>query len=157
MSDLTLEEVRELMDEFHGHGYEKRRRQIARSVEKHDRPTATLDDVPERLRTLMDGFNFLQYSRQGLYIYYSKDTIKAAVDNGLVALVADGIHKLPPEELGDNGQLYTIHGICNANIGCPSEEVVDDNQRPRIPSTTSSYEGTSIPPPKFTEKPCGLC
>ncbi|KAL6739302.1 hypothetical protein Aduo_012773 [Ancylostoma duodenale] len=108
MSDLTLEEGQALMDEFHDYGYERRRRQIARTVEKHDKPRATLDDVPERLRTLMDGSCFFKYSSPGLYIYYSNETIKAAVDNGLVALVADGIHKLPPEELGEHGLLYTI-------------------------------------------------
>ncbi|KAL6723956.1 hypothetical protein Aduo_018898 [Ancylostoma duodenale] len=115
----TLEEVRALMNEFHDYGYEKRRRQIARNAEKHEKPKAMLDDVLERLRTLMDGSNFLQYSSSGLYIYYSKETIKAAVVNGLTALVADGIHKLPPEELGESGQPYTVHGICNADKNVP--------------------------------------
>ncbi|KIH65521.1 hypothetical protein ANCDUO_04158 [Ancylostoma duodenale] len=104
----ALEEGQALMDEFHDYGYERRRRQIAKTVEKHDKPRATLDDVPERLRTLMDGSCFFKYSSPGLYIWYSNETIKAAVDNGLVALVADGIHKLPPEELGEHGLLYTI-------------------------------------------------
>ncbi|KIH51793.1 hypothetical protein ANCDUO_18114 [Ancylostoma duodenale] len=74
----ALEEVRALTDEFHDYGCEKRKGQIARNVEKHDRPRATSDDVPEGLRTLMDGSNYLQYSRSGLYIYYSKETIKVA-------------------------------------------------------------------------------
>ncbi|KAL6736428.1 hypothetical protein Aduo_006783 [Ancylostoma duodenale] len=107
MSDLTPEEVRALMDEFHDHGYEKRRRQIARNVEKHDRPRATSDSVPERLRDDQGSgwFSGTKESLSKTQFFY------AAFDNGLTALVADGIHKLPPEELGENGQLYTIHGF----------------------------------------------
>ncbi|CAJ0593908.1 unnamed protein product [Cylicocyclus nassatus] len=106
MPDFSLEEVREIMDEFHQEGYCKRRRTILKSVQMHDRPTASLDDVPENLRTLRDGTTFLQFSSPGLYIYYSKTTIQKAVENGLTALVADGIHKLPPKALGDDGQLH---------------------------------------------------
>ncbi|KAL6730061.1 hypothetical protein Aduo_001057 [Ancylostoma duodenale] len=166
-NDLTLEEVRALTDEFHDYGCEKRKGQIARNVEKHDRPRATSDDVPEGLRTLMDGSNYLQYSRSGLYIYYSKETIKAAVDN---RLTAHGMHKLPPEELGENGQLYTIHGICNADIDVPifhiltrkkneacmrrheSAEIVDDNRGLNVPFTSSTWEGTSVPSSKCAEE-----
>ncbi|RCN41151.1 hypothetical protein ANCCAN_12886 [Ancylostoma caninum] len=43
----------------------------------------------------------------------------AAVDNGLITLVADRVHKLFPENLGENGQLHTIHGIYNVNIDVP--------------------------------------
>ncbi|KIH55542.1 hypothetical protein ANCDUO_14301 [Ancylostoma duodenale] len=74
----ALEEIRALTDEFYDYGCEKRRGQIARNVEKHDRPRATSDDVPERVCTLMDGSNYLQYSNSGLYIYYLKETIKVA-------------------------------------------------------------------------------
>ncbi|VDN21482.1 unnamed protein product [Cylicostephanus goldi] len=124
MPDFSLEEVREIMDEFHQEGYSKRRRTILKSVQMHDRPTASLDDVPENLRTLKDGTTFLQFSSPGLYIYYSKTTIQKAVENGLTALVADGVHKLPPKALGDDGQLYTVHGVCNGGIDVPLVHVL---------------------------------
>ncbi|KHJ98607.1 hypothetical protein OESDEN_01410 [Oesophagostomum dentatum] len=119
MSHFTTREIDEVMDEFHGIGYMQRRRAISKNIERHGKPTVSLDDVPENLRTLTDGTNFLQHSEPGLYIYYSKETVKKAFDNGLVALVADGIHKLPPDALGDDGQLYTIHGVCNGGIDVP--------------------------------------
>ncbi|RCN37563.1 hypothetical protein ANCCAN_16528, partial [Ancylostoma caninum] len=124
----ALKEVQALMDEFHDYGYEKRRRQIARNVEKYDKPRVTLDDVPERLHTLMDGSSFLKYSSPELYFYYSNETIKAAVD----ALVADGIHKLPFEELGEHGRLYTIHGICNAGVDVPIFHVLTRNKKVNV-------------------------
>lgn len=62
-SEISAQEgVKGLMDEFRSHGYEKRRRQIASSIEKHDKQKATLDNLPEVLPTLIDGSNFLQYS-----------------------------------------------------------------------------------------------
>ncbi|CAJ0597869.1 unnamed protein product [Cylicocyclus nassatus] len=113
----TREEVEEIMDEFYDIGYTKRRRTIAKAVQSHDLPRATLENQPDDLTKLDDGTQFLQLKLPGLYVYYSRKTIQKAVENGLVALVADGIHKLPPEELGKDGQLYTIHGVCNGGIG----------------------------------------
>ncbi|VDP62798.1 unnamed protein product [Heligmosomoides polygyrus] len=48
-----------------------------------------------------------------VHIYYSCTTIKKAYENGLFALVADGVHKILPTQLGDQAQLYTIHGVCS--------------------------------------------
>ncbi|CAJ0602042.1 unnamed protein product [Cylicocyclus nassatus] len=72
----------------------------------------------------MDEFYDIGYTKRRRTIaklkrYYSRKTVQKAVENGLVALVADGIHKLPPEELGKDGQLYTIHGVCNNGIDVP--------------------------------------
>ncbi|VDM70483.1 unnamed protein product [Strongylus vulgaris] len=120
----SQEEVEEIMDKFHQTGYGSRRRTIAKSLEKHDRPRATLDSVPEDLRTLTDGSLFLQFSQPGLYIYFSRRTLQKAVDNGMTAIVADGIHRLPPEELGKDGQLYTIHGVCNGGVDVPLVHVL---------------------------------
>ncbi|VDM76158.1 unnamed protein product [Strongylus vulgaris] len=128
------------MDKFHQTGYAKKDdckvcdvevhlqtvtcNVYFRSLEKHDRPRATLDSVPEDLRTLPDGSLFLQFSQPGLYIYFSRRTVQKAVDNGLTAVVTDGIHRLPPEELGKDGQLYTIHGVCNGGVDVPLVHVL---------------------------------
>ncbi|CAJ0606916.1 unnamed protein product [Cylicocyclus nassatus] len=41
----------EIMDEFHGTGHSMRRRTIAKAVHKHNTPEATLDNLPEDLRS----------------------------------------------------------------------------------------------------------
>ncbi|EYC22364.1 hypothetical protein Y032_0017g3305 [Ancylostoma ceylanicum] len=99
MSHLTLQEVHQLMDEYRGPGYEKRRRRIA---------------------------------KPGLYIYDYKETIKKAFDNGLVALVTVGIHNLPPEALGEHGQLHTIHGVCNGGIDVPLVHVLTEKKNQKV-------------------------
>ncbi|CAJ0597558.1 unnamed protein product [Cylicocyclus nassatus] len=119
MPNFSLEEVREIMDEYHQEGYCKRKNYI----EMHDRPMASLDDVPN-LRTLKDRTTFLQVSSPGLYIYYSKTTIQKVVENGLTALIADGIHKLPPKAFEDDGQLCIVHGVCNGGIDVPLVHVL---------------------------------
>lgn len=42
---------------------------------------------------------------------------KAAVGKGLDAPVTDGMHRLPPEELENDGQLHIFQGLCNAGLG----------------------------------------
>ncbi|CAJ0606204.1 unnamed protein product [Cylicocyclus nassatus] len=86
MPNLSLEEIEELMDEFHMDGFSRRRRTISKSVHRHEQPSESLDDVPEDLRTLRDGTPFLQFSGAGLYVYYSTKTIEKAAANGLMAL-----------------------------------------------------------------------
>ncbi|KIH61247.1 hypothetical protein ANCDUO_08486 [Ancylostoma duodenale] len=54
-----------------------------------------------------------------------------AFENGLVALVADGIHKLPPA-LGEHGQLYTIHGVCNGGIDIPLVHVLTEKKNQKV-------------------------
>ncbi|KHJ86569.1 hypothetical protein OESDEN_13674 [Oesophagostomum dentatum] len=132
MSQFSVEEIEEVMDEFHGTGYLYRRRTIAKNVEKHGKPAVSLDDPPESLKTLMDGETFLQHSSPGFYVFYSKKTVKKAFENGLVALVADGIHKLPPQALGDNGELYTVHGICNGGVDVPLFHILTRRKNTKI-------------------------
>ncbi|CAJ0592984.1 unnamed protein product [Cylicocyclus nassatus] len=97
---------------------------LLRAVQSHDLPRTTLENQPDDLTKLDDGTQFLQLKLPSLYVYYSRKTIQKAVENELVALVADGIHKLPPEELGKDGQLYTIHGVCNGGIDVPLVHVL---------------------------------
>ncbi|RCN38572.1 hypothetical protein ANCCAN_15512 [Ancylostoma caninum] len=101
---------------FHDREYESRRRHISRLINSHKEDDITLDNVPESLAVLPDGSKFLQLQTPTFQMYYSKATIKKAVDNGLKALVADGIHKVLPKKLGDNAQLYTIRGVCNGTV-----------------------------------------
>ncbi|CAJ0592430.1 unnamed protein product [Cylicocyclus nassatus] len=70
-----------------------------RAVQSHDLPRAALENLPDDLIKLDDGTQFLQLKLPGLYVYYSRKTLQKAVENGLVALVADGIHKLPKKSL----------------------------------------------------------
>ncbi|KIH45823.1 hypothetical protein ANCDUO_24132 [Ancylostoma duodenale] len=56
------------------------------------------------LAILPDGSKFLQFRTPTFRMYYSKETIKKALDNRLYALVADGIHKVLPRKLGGNAQ-----------------------------------------------------
>ncbi|CAJ0608777.1 unnamed protein product [Cylicocyclus nassatus] len=124
MENLSMEEVEELMDEFHKGGYAARRRTIAKALQRHDMPRATLEDLPNDLKNLPDGSLFLQHSQPGLYMFYSRSTLEKAVNNGLIAIVADGIHNLPPCELGKDAQLYTVHGVCNAGVDVPLVHVL---------------------------------
>ncbi|EYC41442.1 hypothetical protein Y032_0569g88 [Ancylostoma ceylanicum] len=57
--------------------------------------------------------------------YYSLDVIEKAVEAGLFTLVADGIHQMNPRSNRrarvniEEGQLYTIHGVCEGEIEAP--------------------------------------
>ncbi|KAL6731933.1 hypothetical protein Aduo_002750 [Ancylostoma duodenale] len=55
-----------------------------------------------------------------------------AFENGLVTLVTDGIHKLPPEALGGHGQLYTIHRVCNGGINVPLVHVLTEKKNKKV-------------------------
>ncbi|KIH62461.1 hypothetical protein ANCDUO_07258 [Ancylostoma duodenale] len=75
-------------------------------------------DVPDALRFRADRTTFLQLQTEHMHKYYSQEIITKAVNNGLFALVADGVHKLNPrsKQLApirmEEGQLYTKHGVC---------------------------------------------
>ncbi|RCN34107.1 hypothetical protein ANCCAN_20057 [Ancylostoma caninum] len=73
------------------------------------------------------GDEFLSYPSVGHHCIPCKTTkdktqrvmFKEALDNGLYALVADGVHKVLPKKLDDNAQLYTIPGVCNDTVEVP--------------------------------------
>ncbi|VDP12541.1 unnamed protein product [Heligmosomoides polygyrus] len=56
---------------------------------------------------------------QDMHIYYSENIIRLAYNNGLEALVADGVFSMHPNGKEKNGQLYTIHGVCNGKVHVP--------------------------------------
>ncbi|VDN31094.1 unnamed protein product [Cylicostephanus goldi] len=84
-----------------------------------------MDNVPDELRYLPDGSLFLQVQESELHIYISRSIVKLAVDNGLSALIADGIHQLNPRSRTgsgirmEQGQVYTVHGVCSGGFEMP--------------------------------------
>ncbi|RCN41343.1 hypothetical protein ANCCAN_12726 [Ancylostoma caninum] len=92
-----------------------------RSVNAQKR-NVNMAEVPDDLRLLPEGSDFLQLQQPDMHIYYSKELIKLACDNGLQVLVGDGVHKLNPRNTPvrmDKGQLYTIHAVCNGETEVP--------------------------------------
>ncbi|KAL6731483.1 hypothetical protein Aduo_002344 [Ancylostoma duodenale] len=77
-----------------------------------------------------------------MHKYYSQEIITKAVNNGLFALVADGVHKLNPRSKKlapirmEEGQLYTKHGVCRGGFEVPLLFAVT-----RHFPTTSRYSG----------------
>ncbi|KHJ81550.1 hypothetical protein OESDEN_18763, partial [Oesophagostomum dentatum] len=80
-----------------------------------------MDDVPQDLRELPDGELFLQLQLPDLHVYYLSEVVEMAKQNGLCALIGDGVHKLNPILPGamEKGQLYTIHAVCNNGFEVP--------------------------------------
>ena len=105
---------------------------VFRSEEVHKDKAETWDNIPQHLAHMEDCSAFVQFSTVDLQIFFSSKTVKVLVqnlllssrsstsinilqkayENGLFALVSDGVHKMLPHCLGDNSQLYTIHGVC---------------------------------------------
>ncbi|KAL6724258.1 hypothetical protein Aduo_019162 [Ancylostoma duodenale] len=111
----------EMAELFNDRECESRMRHISRLINTHKKDDVTLDNVRDWLAVLPDGSKFL-LQIPTFQMYWFKVTIKKTVDNGrLKALFADGIHKVLPKKLGDNAQLYTIHGVCNGRIKAPKE------------------------------------
>lgn len=54
-----------------------------------------------------------------MHIYFSEKVIRKACQNDLDTLVADGIFSMHPNQRENNGQLYTIHGVCNGKVTVP--------------------------------------
>ncbi|KAK6011158.1 hypothetical protein OSTOST_23768, partial [Ostertagia ostertagi] len=100
-----LEEREEMMLRFHRGNLNSRRSAITKSKAFHKVRGMTWDNIPESFSRLHDGTRFLQLK-----------TAQKAYRNGLHALVADGVHQILPEQLGDHSQLYTIHGVCNNGV-----------------------------------------
>ncbi|RCN51453.1 hypothetical protein ANCCAN_02404 [Ancylostoma caninum] len=84
--------------------------------------TVQMDSIPENLSQLPDGENFLQLQNSDTHLYYSEEVTAMACDNGLSALIGDGIHKLNPVTIPDRmdkGQLYTIHAVIRGGVEIP--------------------------------------
>ncbi|KAL6723352.1 hypothetical protein Aduo_018366 [Ancylostoma duodenale] len=87
-----------------------------------NRPVANLDELLDHLRFRPDGSTSLHVQTPLLHIYYSQDVINE-LENGLFALVADGINKVHPERKRssivrmEKSQLYIIHGVCRRVCG----------------------------------------
>ncbi|VDP51601.1 unnamed protein product [Heligmosomoides polygyrus] len=73
----------------------------------------TMESAPDPLALSADGTRFLHYHTPDMHIYYSENIIRSC-ENGLDMLIADGIFGMHPRDR--NGQLYTIHGVCNGKV-----------------------------------------
>ncbi|VDN28119.1 unnamed protein product [Cylicostephanus goldi] len=104
---------------YHGRGYECRRSALSRAVKRNIREV-DMDNIPTQLKLLRDGSPFLQVQQPLMHIYMSQDI--RAVENGLHALIGDGIHQLNPRSKRgsdvriEEGQVYTIHGVCQGGF-----------------------------------------
>ncbi|KAL6729865.1 hypothetical protein Aduo_000879 [Ancylostoma duodenale] len=78
-----------------------------------------MDSIPEDLSQLPDRENFFQLQTSDIHIYYSEEVIAMARDNGLSALIADGIYKLNPITTPDRmnkGQLYCVQAVVRGGV-----------------------------------------
>ncbi|VDO84021.1 unnamed protein product [Heligmosomoides polygyrus] len=87
----------------------------------HMESAVTMEHIPEYLTTNADGSRFLQFQTDDMHIYFLEKVIRKACQNGLDTLVADGIFSMHPNQREKNGQLYTIHGVCNGKY--PAAEI----------------------------------
>ncbi|RCN52761.1 hypothetical protein ANCCAN_01138 [Ancylostoma caninum] len=81
-----------------------------------------MDNIPKDLGRLPGGENFLKLQTPELHTYYSEEVILKARNNGLYALIADGVHKLNPITIPDRmdkGQLYIVHAVVSGGIEVP--------------------------------------
>ncbi|KAL6729504.1 hypothetical protein Aduo_000552 [Ancylostoma duodenale] len=81
-----------------------------------------MEVIPEDLQNLPDSSRFLHIKRPDLHLYYSEEVIQKACENGINALIGDGVHKLNPKTAPvhmEKGQLYTIHAACNGEMELP--------------------------------------
>ncbi|VDP01217.1 unnamed protein product [Heligmosomoides polygyrus] len=113
---LSEEAKDDILRYFHDH--EKFRRTIERSIGRHRDRTVTMMCVPDSLAYTGDG-RFLHVQSQDMHIYYNESAIRLAYMNGLEALVADGMFSKHPDGKQKNGQLYTIHSVCNGKVNVP--------------------------------------
>ncbi|VDM80856.1 unnamed protein product [Strongylus vulgaris] len=140
------EEVEEIMNEFHQTGYGTRRRTIAESmmsmlVYKLCRTMFILEVWRSKIARGLCSTVFrgpkkftgwltlppIQPTRV-VHLLLKENT--PAVDNGLTAFVADGMHRLSPEMLSKDG-LYTIHGVCNGVVSrCPAHTRAHKEEKP---------------------------
>ncbi|VDO85039.1 unnamed protein product [Heligmosomoides polygyrus] len=103
----------------HYSDYGKCRVTVYRNLRHHMEREVSMEYVPDHLALNPDGTRFLQYQTADMHIYYSEKIIRKACENGLDTLIADGIFSMHPNQREKNGQLYTIHGVCNGKVNVP--------------------------------------
>ncbi|KAK6038363.1 hypothetical protein COOONC_24132, partial [Cooperia oncophora] len=122
-------------------GYQARRRQISQNLNKWVDRSVTMENVPHEFRTLQDGSQFLQFHEPRFHIYYSVRTIEVSFtfiavqwlfENGLYAIVADGVHSLHPKSLGYQAQLYCVHGVCSREVDLPLMFCITEKKTRRV-------------------------
>ncbi|VDO94867.1 unnamed protein product [Heligmosomoides polygyrus] len=123
--NLTTEEKEATLSDFHR--FRKVRSTISRNMGCGNRDRAvTMESVPDSLALSADGTRFLHYHTPDMHIYYSESIIRRACENGLDTLIADGIFGMHPRDR--NGQLYTIHGVCNGKVDVPLLFAITDRK-----------------------------
>ncbi|KIH45462.1 hypothetical protein ANCDUO_24497 [Ancylostoma duodenale] len=88
----------------------------------HKKREVNMENIPSDLCNPPDGSRFLQIQRPDLHLYYSEVVIQMACENGINAIIGDGVHKLNPRTAPvhmEKGQLYTIHASCNGEMEVP--------------------------------------
>ncbi|KAK6059902.1 hypothetical protein COOONC_02445 [Cooperia oncophora] len=55
-----------------------------------------------------------------------------ALENGLYAIVADGVHSLHPKSLGYHAQLYCVHGVCSREVDVPLMFCITEKKTRRV-------------------------
>ncbi|KAK6059641.1 hypothetical protein COOONC_02726 [Cooperia oncophora] len=55
-----------------------------------------------------------------------------ALENGLYAIVADGVHSLHPKSLGYQAQLYCVHGVCSREVDLPLMFCITEKKTRRV-------------------------
>ncbi|KAL6735804.1 hypothetical protein Aduo_006211 [Ancylostoma duodenale] len=112
---------KEVLRRFTKRGYDVRRSSYSRSVRAYRREV-NMEVITEELQNLPDGSRFLHIKRPDLHLYYSEEVVQKACENGINALIGDGVHKLNPKTAPvhmEKGQLYTIHATCNGEMELP--------------------------------------
>ncbi|EYB88407.1 hypothetical protein Y032_0248g99 [Ancylostoma ceylanicum] len=134
----------EMIQHHNKKGHISRRDSIRRAVRVHEvrEVQATMEWIPNHLQFLWDGSLFVHRLEPTLHVYYNRSTIQVSINpsqicasprppkrftvllqmaaqNGLHALVADGVHSFQPRQLKRGGQLYTIHGVCSNGVEVP--------------------------------------
>ncbi|VDO63799.1 unnamed protein product [Heligmosomoides polygyrus] len=112
---LTREEKDEIL--IFLHNYERRRCTIGSVASRG--VTVTMENIPKSLALHANGELFLQKRTSTMHIYYTQEIIELACRNGLGALVGDGMFSMHPCTKEKNGQLYTIHGVCEGKVHVP--------------------------------------
>ncbi|VDP10520.1 unnamed protein product [Heligmosomoides polygyrus] len=75
-----------------------------------------MEHIPDYLARNADGSRFLQFQTDDMHINFPEKVIRKACQNGLNTLLADSIFSMHPNQREKNGQLYTIHGVCNGKV-----------------------------------------
>ncbi|VDK56060.1 unnamed protein product, partial [Cylicostephanus goldi] len=116
-----IEDRRKALGKFHGKGCEQRRKTFPKASNAQKR-TVDLSNVPEDLSHVPGGDLFLQLQTDDLHLYFYTDIVEKARDDGMYALIGDGVHNLNPVTIPnrmDKGQLYVLHAAIQGVIEVP--------------------------------------